>query len=804
MPNVFSQDQIDKLNAWPRTQPSLIGEFPFAPAGGVGFGDLLDSAGAVTEHDAVKIRTVDVDSSASSITSGQVLEYNGTVYVPVSGTNADALDGKALGDLSAISSGELLEWNGSAFVAVAGVNADALDGKALGDLSGITSNQIIAWTGSEFEPRDYVLPEGLAGGQTIHGTPAATVTTEALVLRANATASNSTTNEGNYITVRDCFLNLEAPAKPSNNVLFVFACGLDAGTTNVQQIDISNNNIVLASSVVGGMDLGYDGVGVTLFEGHGAYNILRETAAITSGSHIGTRFAGVYSNPSYTVDHDGTSTVDYPAMYGVLSSPLFQRAAGNTGTQTIAAMYGFATHAGGTGTVNTGCTVDEYVHYSAQSVPGSGTITSEVGLDLPGLDGGSTLISIRSATAATFRHAGYGTFGLNDDTDVTIGGSAETSVLRAVGDDVDDITLLLEQNQTTTPPTIKSVTSRGTNASQTATVTGDTLLDVVAHGHDGTDYEAGARLQVISAGTITAGEVPAYFRFDTRDDGAASLTEAARLTESNQLLLSGRYGIEGDGLIISSDQDDYDPSQTVPTGIWKIDVNSASSSITGIVPKSTSTWGEFLTIINTDSTDLTLTLAHENTDSSAANRIVTPTERDLVLHNNQSATLWYDVGTDRWKVINHTGAAIHQNSAHFGVIDATPTVDRFWPNTLGTQLVDIPLGNVTQRHYAVQPVPDNRGILIKRVTAVYDANAIGSGNSVVIGLARINETASTTDLGTGVRLTLDYNASQVLEGKTSGELAVGFTGDPSFGVYNVSVTGSPTLRGNVIVEYDIF
>ena len=50
-----------------------------------------------------------------------------------------------------------------------------------------------------------------------------------------------------------------------------------------------------------------------------------------------------------------------------------------------------------------------------------------------------------------------------------------------------------------------------------------------------------------------------------------------------------------------------------------------------------------------------VTLAHQDVLSLAANRMISPTGANLVLAPNQSAHLWYDLSTARWRIILTTG-----------------------------------------------------------------------------------------------------------------------------------------------------
>lgn len=105
---------------------------------------------------------------------------------------------------------------------------------------------------------------------------------------------------------------------------------------------------------------------------------------------------------------------------------------------------------------------------------------------------------------------------------------------------------------------------------------------------------------------------------------------------------------------LAANVNDYSPA----TGnsmrqVWRIDTDgSGPYNITGIaVQQSADTqW-----ITNVHATDSIL-LQHQNAGSVAANRIISPTGADLTLGPNESALLWYDSTTTRWRILYTTGA----------------------------------------------------------------------------------------------------------------------------------------------------
>lgn len=102
---------------------------------------------------------------------------------------------------------------------------------------------------------------------------------------------------------------------------------------------------------------------------------------------------------------------------------------------------------------------------------------------------------------------------------------------------------------------------------------------------------------------------------------------------------------------ITANQNDY----AIPVGaaarcLLRLSTD-ASRTITGIVPEQDA---DLIVVVNVGSNDLVL--AHENASSAAANRIISPTGANYTLGANESATLWHDATTSRWRILQGTGA----------------------------------------------------------------------------------------------------------------------------------------------------
>jgi hypothetical protein len=108
---------------------------------------------------------------------------------------------------------------------------------------------------------------------------------------------------------------------------------------------------------------------------------------------------------------------------------------------------------------------------------------------------------------------------------------------------------------------------------------------------------------------------------------------------------------------ITADEDDYQGqgSGTAMRGLLRLDTD-ASRTITGI-DATTAAFSEAddeLRLVNIGSFDLVL--GHQDVGSVATNRIISPTGVDLILGPGDSALLWYDGTTSRWRILETTGA----------------------------------------------------------------------------------------------------------------------------------------------------
>lgn len=104
---------------------------------------------------------------------------------------------------------------------------------------------------------------------------------------------------------------------------------------------------------------------------------------------------------------------------------------------------------------------------------------------------------------------------------------------------------------------------------------------------------------------------------------------------------------------LTADVNDYAPATgTAMRQVWRVASDDLGArTITGLAAQQSvdTQW-----ITNVGTVD-NIILAHQNAGSTATNRIISPTGANLTLGPDESAALWHDDTTDRWRVLWHTG-----------------------------------------------------------------------------------------------------------------------------------------------------
>lgn len=102
--------------------------------------------------------------------------------------------------------------------------------------------------------------------------------------------------------------------------------------------------------------------------------------------------------------------------------------------------------------------------------------------------------------------------------------------------------------------------------------------------------------------------------------------------------------------LASGSTNDYNPgTATGAYSVFRVTPDATlGSTVTGVVAGTANTAITFLNI-QTGATGV-LTVSHQSTGSSAANRIICPGEVDLLVPAGDSVTLWRDGTSSRWRV----------------------------------------------------------------------------------------------------------------------------------------------------------
>ena len=144
------------------------------------------------------------------------------------------------------------------------------------------------------------------------------------------------------------------------------------------------------------------------------------------------------------------------------------------------------------------------------------------------------------------------------------------------------------------------------------------------------EADATNALELNRTGATGAGAALHVISGVSRFDGDVEVNRNLFLDEDTQALVGNQNNLALDNKVVHR--------FTADTNI----------NITGLVAP---TKKRSVIIIDVDTVD-TITIENQSASSSAANRIITGTGGDLVMSPNDSLTLWYDLTTTRWRVIN--------------------------------------------------------------------------------------------------------------------------------------------------------
>jgi len=221
---------------------------------------------------------------------------------------------------------------------------------------------------------------------------------------------------------------------------------------------------------------------------------------------------------------------------------------------------------------------------------------------------------------------------------------------------------------------------------------------------------------------------------------------------------------------ITATQNDYAPTGNATATIWRLS-SDASRTITGIAGGSE---GRLLKLLNVGSFDLVL--GHQNTGSSAANRILMAQGQDLTIPANGAATLFYDGVTSRWRCITQAGAAPYD--AQYLVLAASANLSNERVLTFGGQFTTTDGGagsTFTVKFTAIDRVTKTASYTATSAEygSVIEVNSASATTQTLPTAASITgKTISYKNVGAGL-ITMATTSSQTIDGATAGNTTIG-------------------------------
>lgn len=269
---------------------------------------------------------------------------------------------------------------------------------------------------------------------------------------------------------------------------------------------------------------------------------------LTRGTNLTTPLAGAIeydgTNLYYT---DGTATRRTIASVNGSSSSTYTQDATFSGSGTGLAVTNNATVGGTLGVTGASTLTGATSVGSTLSVTGATTLSGVTNSGTEAIT--NTTASTSSSTGALVVSGGVGVAGnINSAGQITSSGTSTNYFMGNVGIGTTTPANLLEiqspvGNETfrtkryvgsnSWANTMRFYQARGTQASPTASVNGDTLVTFNLGGYDGSSFIDSANIAAVSNGTIATGSIPTDLTFSTGSSGAGS--ERMRITSAGNV-----------------------------------------------------------------------------------------------------------------------------------------------------------------------------------------------------------------------------------------------------------------------------
>jgi hypothetical protein len=200
--------------------------------------------------------------------------------------------------------------------------------------------------------------------------------------------------------------------------------------------------------------------------------------------------------------------------------------------------------------------------------------------------------------------------------------------------------------------------ARGTISSPQSVKDNDVVAQYNGQGYLDHEFKkvAAVNMQVDADGDLASGmSGKLVFKVASYNGSTRPFSTVAEMDRRLRTLFHGAVALKHRTHAITSDQDDFELGER-RTSIYRL-TTDAFRTMTGLVATkdiNSSIAGEVITLINVGNNELVL--ANQNTGSMPENRIITGTGVDLTLIPDESATMFYDQASERWRVISTTGA----------------------------------------------------------------------------------------------------------------------------------------------------
>ena len=225
--------------------------------------------------------------------------------------------------------------------------------------------------------------------------------------------------------------------------------------------------------------------------------------------------------------------------------------------------------------------------------------------------------------------------------------------------------------------------------------------------------------------------------------GVGNATPRTKLEVSGALSLN-----EGDALMLPAGVNNNVSLGSGPFSYYRVEGVPGNFSIGGLV-RATGANGQLLTIENTSPYDMTI--LHQATTSTAANRVLCPGAKNLVLKGQHATvTLQYNASHSRWVVVSYGGDTPQvEKPAIYSVLGSTDI-------SLAPATYPSP-GSYSDMSQMTLTFTPESSVVYLNFSASGDLDTTSLPGSNHIKFRIVNVTASNTTLGGAVSVSTDYD-----------------------------------------------